>query len=236
MGNTLTIFKRELGAYFNAPVAYIVVTVFLLAVGYLFFSQVFIMQEATMRDLFGITPLIFIFFAPAITMRLLAEEKRSGTIELLITMPVRDWEVVLGKFLAGLSLIGVAVLLTLTYPITLSFYGDLDWGTVAGGYLGLLLLGGAYVAIGIMASSLTENQVVAFIIAFAITFALYLFGKLLPLLPASLAPIIEYISLDLHFSNISKGVIDSRDIIYYLSLIGTCLLLANVSLDSRRWK
>jgi ABC-2 type transport system permease protein len=236
MTNTLTILRRELGAYFNSPVAYIVVTVFLLVCGYLFFSQAFLVKEATMRDFFGIAPLIFIFFAPAVTMRLLAEEKRSGTFELLITLPVGDWEVVLGKFFASLVLLGVAILLTLTYPITLSFMGELDWGTVAGGYIGLLLLGGAYLAIGLMASSWTRNQVVAFILAFAISFGLYLCGKLLPLMPASLAPIVDYISLDSHFNNIAKGVIDSRDIIYYLSMIGGCLFLATRSLESRRWR
>ncbi len=236
MGNTLTILRRELGAYFNSPVAYIVITVFLLVSGYLFFSQVFLVGEATLRDFFGISPLIFIFFAPAITMRLLAEEKRTGTLELLITMPVTDWQVVMGKFLAALTTLGIAILLTLSYPITLSRMGELDWGAVAGGYLGLLLMGGAYLAIGLMASSWTRNQVVAFILAFAITFSLYLCGKLLPLMPASLAPVIEYLSLDSHFTNIARGVIDSRDLIYYVSLIGACLFLATRSLESRRWR
>lgn len=236
MGNTLTIMRRELGAYFNSPIAYIVVTVFLLVTGYLFFSQVFLVGEATLRDFFGIAPLIFIFFTPAISMRLLAEEKRTGTLEMLITMPVRDWEVVTGKFMASLALLGTAVAITLAYPLTLSRLGDMDWGTVVGGYLGLFLLGGAYLAIGLMTSSWTRNQVVAFIISFAICFALYLFGKLLPLMPPSLAPLIDYISLDSHFANISRGVIDTRDLIYYLSLIGGCLFLATQSLDSRRWK
>ena len=236
MGNTLTIFKRELGAYFNSAVAYIVIAVFLLVSGYLFFSQVFIAGEATMRDLFGITPLIFIFFAPPITMRLLAEEKRSGTIELLITMPVKDWEVVLGKFLAALAMFTIAILLTLAYPITLDTMGDLDWGTVVGGYMGLILLWGTYVAIGLMASSWTRNQVVAFIIAFGIIFGLYIVGKLLPLMPPALAPIVQYISLDYHFTKIARGVVDSRDVIYYLSVMGACLFMAVQSLDSRRWK
>jgi len=128
------------------------------------------------------------------------------------------------------------VLLTLAYPITISRMGDLDWGTVVGGYVGLLLMGGAYLAIGLMASSWTRNQVVAFIVAFAICFALFLVGKLIPLLPASLAGALEYISLDAHFANIARGVIDTRDIIYYLSLIGGCLFLAIQSLDSRRWR
>jgi ABC-2 type transport system permease protein len=236
IANTLTICRRELGAYFNSPVAYIVVTTFLLVSGYLFFAQVFLMGEASLRDFFGLTPFIFIFFAPAVTMRLLAEEKRTGTFELLITMPVTDWEVVVGKFLGALGLMSVATLLTLAYPATLATMGKLDWGAVAGGYIGLILLGASYIAIGLMASSWTRNQVVAFILAFAITFALYLAGKLIPVLPAWIAPIVDYVSLDAHFTNISKGVLDSRDIVYYLSLIGACLLLAVQSLDSRRWR
>ncbi len=236
MGNTLTITRRELGSYFNSPVAYIVITVFLLVSGYLFFSQVFLVNEATLRDFFSTTPLIFIFFAPALTMRLLAEEKRTGTLELLITMPVTDWQVVLGKFFAALAVLAVAIVLTFAYPITLSRMGELDWGAVVGGYLGLLLMGAAYVAIGLMCSSWTRNQVIAFIVSFGITFSLYLCGKLLPLMPSALAPVVEYISLDAHFTNIARGVIDSRDLIYYGSLIGACLFLATRSLDSRRWR
>ena len=236
MNATLTIFRRELAAYFNSPVAYIVVTAFLVASGLLYFLQVFLVGEATMRDLFGIAPLIFIFFAPAIAMRLLAEEKKTGTIAFLITLPVSDWNVVLGKFLAAFAVMAIGILLTLAYPITISRLGDLDWGVVAAGYLGLLMMGGAYLAIGLMASSWTRNQVVAFIVAFAITFALYLSGKLIALVPASLAPLIRYISLDEHFTNIARGVLDSRDIIYYLSLVGGCLFLAVQALDSRRWR
>ncbi len=236
MRNTMTIFRRELGAYFNSPMAYILVTLFLLVSGYLFFSQIFIAKEATMRDFFGITPFIFILFIPPVTMRLLAEEKRTGTLELLITMPVGDWEVVLGKYFAALVLLMVTVLLTLTYPLTLSTMGEMDWGTVFGGYLGLVLCGGTYLAIGLMASSWCRSQFTALIIAVCICFSLYLAGKLLPLVPPSIAPIVEYVSLDVHFTNISKGVIDSRDIIYYVSLIGVCLFLAVQSLDSRRWR
>lgn len=238
MGNTLTIFRRELASYFDSPIGHIVVTAFLVGIAYLWIevSQVFIEGEATLRGYFYWAPFIFTLFVPAVTMRLLAEEKRNGTLELLITMPVTDWEVVLGKFLAALSVIAVAILLTLVFPITLNRFGDLDWGTVVGGYLGLLLLAAAYVAIGLMTSSWTRDQVVSFIIAWGITFSLWLFGKLLPLMPVSLAPIVEYVSLDTHFSNIAKGVIDSRDIIYYLSLIVACLFLAVQSLDSRRWR
>lgn len=235
MHNIWAIGRRDVGAYFNSPIAYIVITAFLLPCGYLFFSQAFLTGEATMRPFFALCPLIFIFFAPAVTMRLLAEEKRSKTIEQLLTMPVSDWQVVLGKFFAALTVMAVAILLTLTYPVSLNAFGDLDWGAITGGYVGLLLLASTYVAIGLMASSWTENQVVAFIIAFAITFALFLIGKLLPVIPPSLAPLLDYLSLDVHFNNISRGVLDTRDLIYYVSLSGGCLFFATQSLDRRNW-
>ena len=235
MKNIWTIGKRELGAFFNSPVAYIVIFIYLLVSGYLFFSQVFLVGEASLRDFFGTAPLLFIFFFPAITMRLLAEEKRTKTIELLITLPVTDWQVILGKFVGAFGVLVVALALTLAYPMTLSAMGDLDWGTVAAGYMGLLFLGATYIAIGLMASSWSKHQVVASLATIAITFALYLAGKMLPLLSPALAPVVEYISLDSHFVNISRGVLDTRDLVYYLSLIGLCLFFAVISLSSRAW-
>ncbi|MBW2731588.1 MAG: ABC transporter permease subunit [Deltaproteobacteria bacterium] len=236
MRNILTLGRRELGAYFNSPIAYIVIPAYLLITGYLFFSQVFLVGDASLRDFFGTAPLLFIFFLPAITMRLLAEEKRTKTIELLITMPVTDWQVVLGKFLGALGVLLAALALTLVYAFTLSSMGTLDWGIVSAGYVGLVLLGGTYIAIGLMASSWTRHQVAASLITWAITFTLYLGGKLVPMMPRALAPAVEYLSLDSHFVNISRGVLDTRDVIYYLSLIGVCLFLAVQSLDSRRWR
>lgn len=236
MRNILTIGRRELGAYFNSPVAYIVIPAYLLVSGYLFFSQVFLVGEASLRDFFGTAPLLFIFFFPAVTMRLLAEEKRTKTIELLITMPVTDWQVIIGKFLGALGVLLMMLLLTVAYAVTLSTMGKLDWGATVAGYLGLVLLGASYIAIGLMASSWTRHQVAASLITVAITFALYIGGKLLPILPKALAPIVEYLSLDSHFSNIARGVLDTRDLIYYLSLIGVCLFMATQSLDSRRWR
>src|SRR5688572_7003115 len=171
MGSTATaaIAKRELRTYFNSPVAYIVVMVFMLLAGYFFWQTIFIEKQAEMRGYFGLTPMFFTFIIPAITMRLLAEEKGSGTLELLITMPVRDWEVVVGKFLAAMGMLAVLLGLTLVYAFTLSSIGPVDKGPTYGGYFGLLLMGGAYVGIGVMASSLTRNQIVAFILAFAIS-------------------------------------------------------------------
>jgi len=236
MSPALVISKREIRTYFNSPVAYIVVTVFTIVFGVFFFNNLFVEKQADMRSLFNLAPLMLCFFAPAITMRLLAEEKGSGTIELLITMPVRDAEVVVGKFLAAMVVLATTLGLTLVFAITVSRLGPLDKGPAVAGYLGLLLLGGAYVAIGVMASSFARNQVVALIAAFAICFTLFLLGKVLPFIPESLQPIVSFLSTDAHFENIGRGVIDSRDVIYYLSVIGVALLVATTSLESRRWK
>ena len=236
MSATLAITKRELRTYFNSPVAYIVVTVFMLLAGYLFWNTVFIERQAEMRGYFGLMPMLFTFIIPAITMRLLAEEKGSGTLELLITMPIRDWEVVVGKFLAAVGLLAALLLLTLVYAVTLAAIGPVDKGPAYGGFFGLLLMGSAYAAIGVMASSLTRNQIVAFILAFAISFGLYLFGRVVQIVPPAVQPVVAFLSIDNHFEAISRGVIDSRDVFYYLSVIAVSLVVATVSLESRKWK
>jgi ABC-2 type transport system permease protein len=236
MSPALVISRREIRTYFNSPVAYIVVTVFTIITGYLFFTQLFLEKQADMRGFFGIMPLLYTFLIPAITMRLLADEKGSGTLELLITMPVRDWEVVVGKFLAAMALLAAALGLTLVFVATVRVLGPLDRGPTIGGYIGLLLMGGSYVAIGVMCSSFTRNSIVAFIVAFAISFALFLFARLTQFVPQSLQPVISFLSTEGHFENISRGVVDSRDVVYYLSLIGICLLVATTSLESRKWR
>jgi ABC-2 type transport system permease protein len=236
MSPALVISRREIRTYFNSPVAYIVVTVFTIITGYLFFTQLFLEKQAEMRGFFGIMPLLFTFLIPAITMRLLADEKGSGTLELLITMPVRDWEVVVGKFLAAMALLVASLGLTLAFVITVRLMGPLDRGPTIGGYIGLLLMGGSYVAIGVMCSSFTRNSIVAFIVAFAISFALFLFARLTQFVPESIQPLISFLSTEGHFENVSRGVVDSRDVIYYLSLMGVCLLVATTSLESRKWR
>ena len=236
MTPALVISRREIRTYFNSPVAYIVVPVFVIITGYLFFTQLFLEKQADMRGFFNIMPLLFMFMIPAITMRLLADEKASGTLELLITMPVRDWEVVVGKFLAAMALLCTAIGLTLVFAITVKSLGPLDRGPAIGGYLGLILMGGAYVAIGVMASALTRNSIVSFIVAFAISFALYLLGRLTQFLPQALQKLVAFLSIDGHFENIGRGVVDSRDVIYYLSVMTVSLLIATLSLESRRWK
>jgi ABC-2 type transport system permease protein len=236
MSPALVISRREIRTYFNSPVAYIVVPAFTILTGYLFFTQLFLEKQADMRGFFNIMPLMFMFVVPAITMRLLADEKSTGTLELLITMPVRDWQVVLGKFLAAMALLCTAIGLTLVFAFTVKGLGPLDRGPAIGGYLGLVLMGGAYASIGVMASSLTRNSIVSFILAFVISFGLYLLGKLTQFLPQAWQGLVSYLSIDGHFENIGRGVIDTRDLIYYFSVIAVGLLMATLSLESRRWK
>jgi ABC-2 type transport system permease protein len=236
MSPALVISKREIRTYFNSPVAYIVVTVFVVVFAFFFFNNLFVEKQADMRSFFSLAPLMFCFFAPAVTMRLLAEEKGSGTIEILITMPVRDWEIVVGKWLAAMALLCTTLALTMVFAITVSRLGPLDKGPAVGGYIGLLLMGGAYIAIGVMASSFTRNQVVSLILSFGICFALFLFGKVLPFVPEKLQPIVSFLSTDTHFENVSRGVIDSRDVVYYISVMVVTLLIATTSLESRKWK
>jgi len=233
--NIYPIFRREVRSYFNSPIAYVVIVVFLAIIGWFFTSNLFLINVASMRIVFELVPLIFLFFVPAITMRLLAEEKKSGTLELLTTKPVRDVEIVLGKFLAAWVLLAAALAPTLLYLFTLMPLGDIDLGPVITGYIGLLLMGGVYIGIGILASSLTENQIVAFIVAFLIVLAFYLMDKVLVYAPEGFASTMEFLAIDFHFSNIARGVIDSRDIIYFVSMMGFSLLLATFSLERRKW-
>ena len=181
--------------------------------------------------------MVYLFFVPAITMGLIAKEKNLGTMEVLSTLPIKDYELVLGKYLSSLSLIFVGLIFTDIHCITLLQFGtNIDYGALFSGYLGLLLVGAVYAAIGTFASSLFDNQVVAFIIAVFIVLMFFLFDKLLIFVPSFLAGIIQYLSVDYHFSNISRGVIDSRNIIYFISVIGMFLFLTVQILNVRRWK
>lgn len=236
MSNVMPIFKRELKAYFDSPIAYVVIIGFLLITGWFFNTNFFMVAQADMRVVFGMIPFIFIFITPAITMRLISEERKTGTIELLVTMPIKDAEIIVGKFLAAVALLIAMILPTLIYAITVTFMGDVDQGPIIGGYLGLVLMGAGYLALGTFGSSLTENQVVAFIISWLLVFSFFLMDKVLFLLPSWLVTPLEYMSIEYHFQNISRGVIDTRDIVYYLSLITLSLVLASRSLAARRWR
>jgi ABC-2 type transport system permease protein len=168
-------------------------------------------------------------------MRLLAEEKKMGTLELLLTAPVRDSEVIMGKFLGSLGILTAMLALTFYYPILLMWFGDPDWGPIATGYLGLFLLGGASLAVGLFASSLTSNQIVAAVVAGGVLFALWFVGMAADLLPEALGEVIGYLSLSYHFPDFTRGMIDTRGVIYYLSITVLFLFLAIRSLESSRW-
>ena len=238
MQNITAILKKEFRSYFNSPIAYIFITFFLGISAWLFFQNFFLVNQAEMRGFFGLMPWIFLFFIPAVTMKLWAEEKKIGTIEILMTLPIRDYEVVVGKFLASFALLAVTVLLTLVVPFSVMSLGNPDMGTLITGYIGLLLMGGAYIAIGFFASTLTENQIIAFIIGIVICLVLLLIGEDFVLFktPNWLFPIFSYLGLGAHYSSILRGVLDSRDIIYYLSLIGFFLYLSTLAVESRKWR
>jgi ABC-2 type transport system permease protein len=234
--NTMAIARREFASYINSPIPYILVTAYLATAGYMFFRQLFLVRQAELRHFFENMPLLFCLIVPFVTMRLVAEERREGTLELLLTMPVTDWQLVIGKFFAALGLMAVLLLLTVAFPITVASLGPLDKGTTVAGYFGALLMSGAFVAIGIMASAFTRSQIVAALVAFFIGFGLFLLGALVGVLPPSLAPIAAALSIGTRFLNIARGVIDSRDVLYYASIIFVCLMVAQTTLDSRRWR
>lgn len=237
MTAVLGIFKREFKAYFNSPIAYVYLTVFLVVVNWFFFRDFFLTEQATMRGFFDMLPIFFLLFVPAVSMRLWSEERKLGTVELLLTLPVRDHEVVLGKYLAGLALVALSLAGTLPLVVTVAMLGQPDLGAILGSYLGALLLGAAYLAIGFFVSALTENQIVAFILGISLCFALFIIGESLVLLwaPRMLVPLFHYLGLGTHFESLARGVVDSRDIIYYVSLIGFFLFLNVRSLAERRW-
>ncbi|MCG2697073.1 ABC transporter permease [Candidatus Parcubacteria bacterium] len=233
-----TLFKKELMSYFNSPIAYIFIGVFLVVGNWLFFKSFFLIQEASMRGFFDLLPWMFLFLAPALTMRLWAEEKKQGTIEFLLTLPVTDWQVVLAKFFGALSFLLITLLLTLTLPITIASLGNVDFGPVIGGYIGAIFLGGAYLALGLFISSLTKNQIIAFILGLVASFVAFMVGADFILIgaPKFLVPVMSFLGLGNHFYNISKGVIDSKDIIYYGSFIFFFLWMNTKIIEARGWK
>lgn len=232
------LYAKELKSYFNSPIAYIFISVFLVVGNWLFFNSFFVIGQANIRGYFGLLPWIFLFLSPALTMRLWAEEKKSGTIEFLLTLPISNWQVVIAKFLSSLSFLSIALLTTITLPITIATLGNVDWGPIIGGYLGALFLGGAYLALGLFVSSLTKNQIIAFIIGLVASFVAYMIGADFVLMgsPKFLTPIMKFLGLGSHFYNIAKGVIDTKDILYYLSFIFVFLFLNAKVIETRNWK
>ena len=233
--NVGIMFRKELRSYFNSAIAYVLIIVFLCLLGWFYVNNIFLYNVSSMRSMFDIIPIIFLFFVPALTMRLISEEKKSGTIELLTTKPINDIEIVLGKFFAAWALIALALLPTLLYYISVASVGKIDNGPIIGGYIGLLLMAGVYISIGLFASCLTENQIIAFIMGFVFVLVLFFLDKILLYLPDWMASSVEYFGIDYHFSNIARGVVDSRDIIYFLSVIIFSLMLSVRWLNRRKW-
>jgi len=227
------IFKKELKAYFISPIAYIVIAIFLIATGWFFFMAFFLFDQASIRGFFAWLPIVYSFVIPAITMRLLSEEFNIGSYEILLTMPVTFADVILGKFLASVGFMVAALIPTLAYPITVSSIGQLDWGPVIGGYIGAVILAAAFCAIGLFSSSLTRNQIIAFIIGLAICFTLTLLDKMQFFFPPSLLGVLGYLGADFHFQNISKGIIDTRDLVYFFSVCFIGLYGAHLALQEK---
>ena len=236
MRTALVIARRELLAYFISPIAYMVSAVFLLIAGYLFSLILIQSRQATMEGLFFNIMVVLIFVVPLLTMRLLADEQKTGTIEILLTAPVRDWEVVLGKYLAAMGMFGVMLACTLYFPFILWRVGGTpDWGPILTGYLGLILLTSAMMAIGTLTSAVTENQIVAAVLGFGILLLLWLIDAAGNIATGS-ASALTYLSLPTHYNDFARGAINLEDVVYYLSVTIGSLFIATRMLETRRYR
>lgn len=236
MRNVWAVATRELRAYFLSPMAYLVIAFFLFGAGLLFGLIIEQSREASLRGLISNVSVLFLFVVPMISMRLLAEEQRTGTIELLLTNPVQEWQIVTGKFLASVLLVLVMLAFTLLYPIFLFVFGNPDRGPMLTGYVGVILQGSAFLAIGLWASSLTENQIVAAVLAFVFLLVLWLSDNLGQSLGGTVGTIVSYTSVANHFNDFPTGVINTKDVLYYLTLMAGGLVLSTLSLQSRRYR
>ncbi len=237
MNKIWIIAKRELNSFFDSLLAYIMIIAFLGFTGFftwLYGSDVFLRGEASMATFFGVSYWTLFFFIPALTMKLIAEEKNTGTIELVLTKPVSDWQFVTGKFLSVLVLIGISLALTIPYYISISTLGPIDHGAVWTGYLGLILMSSAYISIGIFASSLSNNQIVSFLLALLIGIFFHLiFGMIAQNFSGILGNAINWLSISTHYHSIIRGVVDSKDIVFFLTIIFLGLFGAESSLATR---
>lgn len=242
----LTIFFKEINTFFSSLIGYIVVGVFLGILGLVMFvfpdTSLLNYNYATLDQLFDIAPMVFVFLIPAVTMRSLAEEHSAGTIELLATRPLTDLQIVLGKFFACLALAVFALLPTVLYYLTVyqlgSPKGNLDSGAIVGSYLGLMSLAAAFVAIGVFASSITNHQIASFVVAVFLCFLFhwgFLFFSKLPIFAGKVDDIVQMLGIDYHYTSISRGVIDTRDVIYFVSVVGIFVAMTVAALERRKW-
>jgi ABC-2 type transport system permease protein len=255
MTNILAIAHKEIRSYFASPIAYVIIGLFALLFGYFYVAILtwFVQQGTQMSMGMGgpatlnvnqqmIRPLlmnmtvVLLFVLPMITMRTYAEEKRSGTIELLLTSPLTDMQIILGKFVGALTLYATMLLVTLVYVGALFFFGSPEWKPIVTAYIGLLLLGGSFLSVGLLISSLTKNQIVAGMLTFGVFLLLWVIDWIGAFAGPTLEPIVNYLSITQHFDDFAKGVIDTKHVIYYLSFMTFGLFLTAKSVDSERWR
>jgi ABC-2 type transport system permease protein len=254
-GSFLAVLRKELAIYFATPIFYITGFFFLLLGGYFFYANTLYYSlvsfqaaqniqlashlnplQMVFRPLFATLAIVLLLLVPLLTMRLLAEEKRAGTAELLFTYPLTDWAILLGKFAAALLVYAIFLGLTVAYALAFSAVGRLDWGSLAAGYLGMLLLGGACLALGLFTSSLTENQIIAAVSAFALLLLFWIIGWQQDIGAPGWGGFFGALSMMDHYDSFIRGVIDTRDLVYYLSFIYFFLFLTKRQLESRRWR
>ena len=236
MRNIWAIARRELRSYFTSPLAYVVTALFLIMTSILFALILNQTNEATLRPLFGNLAVIFLLTMPFLTMRLLAEEQRTGTMELLLTAPVRDSELVLGKFLGVFLLLLAMLACTAIYPLVLVLAGNPDRGPVLAGYLGVILQGAAFLAIGLFASSLTQNQIIAAMLTFVILLLMWLSDAIGNYTGGRIGDFFRFLSITRHVDEFPRGIVDTRHLVYFASVIGVALFLTVQSVQARRWR
>lgn len=239
MNETVAIYRKEMKTYFNSAIAYVVIGTFLVITNWLFMDfgdyTFFAIGIADIRNLFDYASIVLLFFAPAISMRLISEEKNSGTLELLVTLPLTDSSIILGKYISTIAVFGVVVLGTLVTPLTISGLGNLDNGVVISSYVGFFLLGASYLSIGLAASSFTKNQIVAYIAGIIIIGFFFLMNGFSSG-SGFFGTLFENLSIRYHYQNFFRGIIDSRDVLYFLSLIAISLTISTAALASRKYK
>jgi|SRR5579871_4223108 len=234
--NILAVAEREIRSYFVSPIAWVVTAVFIALWGFLFSSIISGSREANLQPLLSNFSVTFIFIGPFLTMRLIAEEARTGTLELMLTQPVREVELVVGKFLGSLVLLIFMLVITLVFPAILLAFGNPDRGPILSGYLGVVLQGAAFLSIGLMISALTQNQIVAAAVTFVILLVMWLSDLLSQQIPGLPGQIAKYVSVTQRFQDLPRGVISSKDIVFFLSVILVCLFISTQIIAARRWR
>ena len=255
MNNILAIAHKELKSYFSTPIAYVVIGFFALLWGYFYYAMVVIFQQQSLqfggglegqpgvnvnqqliRPLFLNASVILLFVLPLITMRTYSEEKRSGTIELLLTSPLTDFQIIMGKFLGAMGLYATMLAITVVHIVLLFSYGNPEWRPVITGYVGLLLMGGGFISVGLLISSLTKNQIVSGMVTFAVFLLLWVVNWIASFTGPTTQNVLNYLSITDHFDDFTKGIVDTKHLVYYFSVISFGLFLTARAVDTERWK